>query len=141
MTAVKTYIYSLCALLIICSLIYEIVPGGEIKKTLKFVMGIIIAVTVISPLFSVSIEDYGDFFEANVYGKSEFISGNNELYGVIVRQTKEKTERSMSEKLGKNVKINLNEKMIITGVEVENVTEQDKIVISQVYGIEREKIR
>lgn len=141
MKFLQGYILTLSSLIVICSAIYNIVPGGETKRTLKCVIGIVMALALISPFFNRNEEllifEFPEKQELVDYERAE------KMERMTLRQIEIRLEEHIKSLLNREcqVRVVLSAEGIIEGVEIENVTEYEKNIISEEMGINKDRIK
>ena len=138
MKIISDYIYTLSVCLVLSSAVFAAVPESTLKATFKTAVGIIIALAALSAFTRVPemiIPSYRD------YTGYDYEKESGKMNGLIIEQTKKLSESKISDQVGgKKVRITLDESGDIEKVEIENVTETDKILVSGSNKIEITKI-
>ena len=140
MIFLKAYIISLCSLMVIFSAIYTVIPVGDTKKTLRSVIGIITALALISPFFGrndgLLAFEFPDSENLVDYDRAEEMEKRTlRQVGIVVEEQVKKTLDRDCE-----VRVTVSEDGTVEKVEVENVTEYEKNLLSKKIGIESYKI-
>ena len=144
MTFLKGYIYTLCCMMVIFSVIFTVVPGGETKKTLRAVIGIIMALIIMSPFFTGDITLPSAEFEKTESLIDEQRAEDMEQLTLtaLEKRVESEMEAELEEK-GKSdarVQVKLAQDGMIEEVKIKNATEADKQIISEKYGFNAKRI-
>ncbi len=141
MSFLRGYIFSLCALMVIFSAIYAALPEGASKSTVKSVIGIVMALTLVSPFFSYEEGllpfEFPESHDLVDYQKAE------QMEKQTLRKIENVVEEEIKKFLGREcrVRVIVSAEGITEKVEIENVTETERDYISEKLGIDRERIK
>jgi len=141
MKFLQGYILTLSSLIVIFSAIYNMIPSGVTKSTLRSVIGIVTALALISPFFGIDedllVFEFPESTQLVDYERAE------EMERRTRRQIEIRLEEQIKELLGRecSVTVFLSAEGIIEGVDVENVTEYEKNLIAEKLGINKDRIK
>ncbi|MDP4118788.1 MAG: stage III sporulation protein AF [Bacillota bacterium] len=147
MTFLRGYVYTLCSCLIISSVVFTVVPNGNLRNTLKAAIGIIIALMVVSPFIGKSnVKSFNFSKESNLVDYDRV----KDMEDLTQKQIKDNAADSATSQIrktleenGRNnaaVRISLTADGDIQKVEIENVSETEKEIISKKFGIDKDRI-
>ncbi|KMT21344.1 stage III sporulation protein AF [Clostridium cylindrosporum] len=123
MDALKGWITSVVATVIIITIVELILPEGNIKKYVKLATGLLVMVAVLSPLFKILVGDFS--LNEKISSYSEAISSYSKVdtkkaHEEFKTKTREAFKTSLKENISKEIKSKTGKDYIVTSIELKN---------------------
>lgn len=114
MDSITGWILQVCICAVVVAIAENILPGGNVKKSVYFVMGLIVIMCIASPIKNLSLSDI------DVNMETQELNGNTDWFNRI---TEDEFKRSISDLIAtelENMKIQQYEIKIFTDIDEDN---------------------